>query len=100
MNSETKIEDSFPESNFLVNGFSDPFRIDRNIHEGVILFYVRKNIPAKLLLIEPIPSEGFFVELNMGKWKWLIFCSYNLHKKYVQTYWDVKKEYQFIFSSR
>ena len=27
---ETKLDDSFPNSQFLVDGFSEPFRIDRN----------------------------------------------------------------------
>ena len=32
------------------------------------------------LSIEPIPSECFFVELNLHKQKWSISCSYNPHK--------------------
>ena len=28
---ETKLDDSFPNSQFSVDGFSEPFRIDRNI---------------------------------------------------------------------
>ena len=34
--SETKINKSFPKSQFLINGFSDPFCIDRNVHRGGI----------------------------------------------------------------
>ena len=34
--SETKINKSFLKSQFLINGFSDPFRIDRNVHRGGI----------------------------------------------------------------
>ena len=33
--SETKINKSFLKSQFLINGFSDPFRIDRNVHREV-----------------------------------------------------------------
>ena len=32
MFSETKIDDSFPKGKFLIKGFGDPFRIDRNIN--------------------------------------------------------------------
>ena len=28
--SETKINDSFPNGNFLIDGFSTPYRLDRN----------------------------------------------------------------------
>ena len=83
MISKTKIDEIFPKSQFLINGFSYPFRADQNVHEGGILLYVRENIPTKLLSIEPIPPECFFVELNLGKRKWLISCSYNPHKNHV-----------------
>ena len=58
---------SLPRSQFLIKGFSDHFLIDRNVHEGGILLYARENKPAKLLSMEPIPSECFFVELNLRK---------------------------------
>ena len=46
---ETKLEDSFPNSEFLVDEFSKPFRIDRNRPGGGVMIYVRDNIPSKLL---------------------------------------------------
>ena len=49
MISETKIDESFLKSQFLIKGLSDPFRIDRNIQGGGILLYVRKDIPTKPL---------------------------------------------------
>ena len=79
MISETKIDSSFPKGQFLIKGFCEPFRIDRNIHEGGILFYVREDIPVKLLSVEPLPTECFFVEINLRKRKWLVCCSYNHH---------------------
>ena len=62
MISETKIDNSFPKGQFLIKGFCEPFRIDRNIHGGGILFYVREDIPAKLLSVELLPTECLFVE--------------------------------------
>ena len=56
MFSETKIDESFLESKFLIKGFSDPFCRDRNFHGGSILLYVRDNTPTKILSTEPIPS--------------------------------------------
>ena len=67
MLSETKIDDSFPKGQFLIKGFGDPFRIDRNVNGGGILFYVREDIPAKLLSVETLPTESFYVEINLRK---------------------------------
>ena len=46
---ERKLDDYFPNSQFLVDGFSEPFSIDRNKSVGGIIIYVRNNIPSKLL---------------------------------------------------
>ena len=35
----------------LIKGLGDPFRIDRNVNGGGILFYVREDIPTKVLSV-------------------------------------------------
>ena len=81
MLSETKIDISFPKGQFLIKGFGDPFRIDRSVNGGRILFYVREDILAKLLPVETLPTEAFFVEISLRKRKkWLVSCSYNPHR--------------------
>ena len=47
--SETKIDESFPTSQFSAEGFTKPFRHDRKIGAGGLLLYVNENIPAKEL---------------------------------------------------
>ena len=38
--SETKIDDSFPNGNLLINAFGTPYRLDQNWNgEGLILFF-------------------------------------------------------------
>ena len=37
---ETKLEDTFPTSQFLVDGFSEPFRLDRNKNGGNSLIFL------------------------------------------------------------
>ena len=69
MISETKIDDSFPKGQFLIKGFCEPFRIDRSIYGGGILFYVREDIPVELLSVEPFPAEFLFVEINLRRKK-------------------------------
>ena len=46
---ETKLDDSFPNSQFSIDGFSEPFRIDRNRSGSRIMIYIRGIIPSKLL---------------------------------------------------
>ena len=47
--SKTKIEDSFPARQFLIEEFTTPYRSDRNGSGGGILVYIREDIPAKLI---------------------------------------------------
>ena len=76
---ETKLDETFPDGQFLLNGFSPPYRKDRNKHGGGILIYVRDNIPSKLLneFQPPNDIEGLFIELNFRNNKWLLFGSYH-----------------------
>ena len=48
MISESKLENSFPDGQFLIEGYSAPFRLDQNKHAGGIMLHVRNDIPTKL----------------------------------------------------
>ena len=48
---ETKLDDSFPEGQFLIEGFHSPFRFDRNRNGGEIVLYVREDIPLNYLVM-------------------------------------------------
>ena len=56
MISETKVDDSFPIENFLI----DVFRIG-----GIIMLFVREDILSKLLGMENKLIEDLYLELNM-----------------------------------
>ena len=49
MVSETKIDDTFLESQFLTEGFSAPYRLDWTAKGGGISLYIRQDIPSKYL---------------------------------------------------
>ena len=49
MISESKLDNSFPYGQFLVDEFHTPLRFDRNKNVGRILLYLREDIPAKIL---------------------------------------------------
>ena len=79
MISETKLDDSFPQGQFLIEGFHSPFRFDRSKTGGDILLYVREHISAKV----------YFVEIILHKKKWLINCSYTLHKNSIKNHLQI-----------
>ena len=88
MISEAKIDESFPLSQFMIDGFSMPYRRDRNAHGGGILVYFRNNITSKLLKIENLPSdiEAIFIEMNIKSKKWLLCCTHNPNKSLIENH--------------
>ena len=40
MISNAKLDSNFPTGQILINGYSEPFRIDRNSQEGDIMLYI------------------------------------------------------------
>ena len=99
MISETKIDNSFPLGNFLIGGFSKPYRLDRDSLGGCILLYVREDIPTNLTEVETKPIEGFYVEINLRNDKWLINCSYNPHKNMIGNHLRALSEKLDIYST-
>ena len=78
MVSKTKIDDSFLVGNFIIEGFSTPYRLDCDSNGGGIVLYLREDIPSNLLATdEKNHIESFYVELNLRSEKWLISYSYN-----------------------
>ena len=68
MISETKIDESFTKGNFLIEGFSTPYRLDRDFKAGGITLYVRVDIPSNLLAFKDKPIESilfFYFLLSM-----------------------------------
>ena len=88
MVSQTKIDDTFPESQFLIEGFSKSFRLDRTAKGGGILLFIREDIPCRYIKQTTLNNsfEGFFVELNLRSKKWLLGCSYNHHKENIASH--------------
>ena len=78
--SEAKLDSSFPSGQFVIKGYSKPFRLDRNQTGGGLLLYVREDIPCKILKehTPEKPIENLFVEINLRSRKWLLSsCSCN-----------------------
>ena len=77
--SKTKVDPSFPLSQCPIEGFSLPFRIDRNSSGDGIMLFVRKEVPSKLLIQNKSNNsvENIFTEINLRSKKWLLSHSYN-----------------------
>ena len=75
---ETKIDGTFTTSQFLLDGFSKPFRLDRNQHGGGLLIYVREGVPFKELSVYQPPKdiECGMIEISLKKQKWLLVSIY------------------------
>ena len=58
MVSENKIDDSFLIGNFLIHGFSPPYRLDRHSKGGEIMLYIRKDISSNPLETGREPAKS------------------------------------------
>ena len=85
---ETKLDETFPKSQFLIDGYSLPFRQDRNSNGGGVIICVREDIPCKMLSKHNTPDdfEGIFLELNLRKVKCFLFGGYNPHKDNISNF--------------
>ena len=101
MISETKLDEIFPTSQFMINSFSAPVRLDRNDKGGGIILYIRDDIPSRLVSTESSQVEGFFVEINLrNKKKWLLCCSYNAKKDLIRQHLYALSKSIEVFTSK
>ena len=82
--SETKLNDTYPGSQFFIDGFHPPYRKDRNDKGGGLLLFTKDFIPSRILNIQfNSVIECMVIEINLKKKKWLIICSYNPQKSII-----------------
>ena len=76
---ETKLDDSFPQNQFKISGFSLPYRLDRNRNEDGVMISVREELPSKGLLQHIFPNdiEALVIEINLRKTKFLLLGWYS-----------------------
>ena len=76
----TKLNDTFPVSQFLIHGFHAPYRADRTANGGGLLLFVREHLPTGEIKVEfSTKIEAIVIEINLKKRKWLLIGSYNPH---------------------
>ena len=86
--SETKLNASFVSSQFFLDGFTPPYRLDRTQHGGGTMLFIREDIPSKFLNVDTSISgiESLLVEMNLRSKRWYISCSYNTHLNSIQNH--------------
>ena len=80
--SQTKTDKAFLESWFIIEGFSEPYHLDRKVNGRGILLNVRENIPTKCSKRITVSNsfEGLFIKLSLKNKKWLLGRLYNVHR--------------------
>ena len=58
---ETKLDKSFPNGQFLLHGYSEPFRLDINQFGGDLHVFISEDIPCSILNIKQLTNEAFFI---------------------------------------
>ena len=66
MLSETKLDSSFPHAQFSIEGYSKPYRLDRDRNGGGLILFIRKGLLSKLLssTFNSGNKEYFLVEIK------------------------------------
>ena len=85
---ESKLDQTFTNSQFCIEGYAPPFRLDRTKHGGGVIIYVREDIPSKKMTDHKQLNtfEGIFFEINLKKSKWLVFGGYNPNKNNIGNF--------------
>ena len=86
--SETKLDDSFPENQFILEGYKNPYRLDESGNSGGLLVYVNCDIPSRKLDLFKfnLGMQVMPIELNLRKQKWLIFVIYRPPKQNIKQF--------------
>ena len=83
MVTETKLDESYTSSQFHIEGFTNPFRLDRNNFGGGVMIFVNSHLPVREISFETKPNdieviflEVIFLELTLCSKKWLMVGGY------------------------
>ena len=87
---EATLDDTFPVSQFHIDEFSKPYRLDMNRNGGGVIIYVREDIPRKILTKHVLPTdiEALFTESKFRKCKCLLKGIYHPPSQFDQYFFD------------
>ena len=75
---ETKLDPSFPNWQFLIPAFHEPMRLDITSKHGGRLVYIKSSLPARIMFNFKLPKNIQITpfELNLRREKWLFLSIY------------------------
>ena len=85
---ETKIDESFPTGQFSIDGFSTPFRLDRNKFGGGVIIYVKEHLLCVEIPFDDKPKdiECILLDLKIRNKRFLLAGGYNPDKKRISHF--------------
>ena len=98
--SETKLDETFPTAQFAIDGFNKPYRLDVTSNSGGLLFYVKTNLPSKLIRFYNFPNEiqCIPIELNISTKKYALLSIYRPPNQNINFFLDKLSEALGIYS--
>ena len=60
-------------------------QLDLTVSGGLLVF-IREDILCSILNIKQLTLEALFIEINLRKIKWLLYCPYNPYKNLIVAY--------------
>ena len=86
--SETKLDASFPNSQFKIEGYHfPPFRRDRNSHGGGLMVFIKNDIiVTRVTEYRPLEIECICTKITISKKHWLIFSIYRPPKSNLENF--------------
>ena len=92
--SETKIDSPFPISQFFIQGYWIPYRLDRTVNGGGMLLYIRNGIISTLIQRE-MQIDRTFAELNLKRKIALMLLLQPKEKLNIQSSEKNRKKYRY-----
>ena len=83
MIAETKLDESFPDSQFKISGMKKPYRLDVTSNSGGLLVYIDTNISSKRIFLNSIPKDiqAIVFEIIIKNRRLLMICIYRPPKQ-------------------
>ena len=75
---ETKLDPSFPNSQFLISGFHEPMRLAKTSKCGGMIVYIKSSLQSIIISNFKLPENIKVIpfEINLRKEKWLFASFY------------------------
>ena len=85
---ESKLDDTFPQGQFQIEGFTRPIRLDRNRDGGGLIIFIRDGLTCREIKPRSLypELECTLLELSIRQSKWLVVVGYNPQKENIGSF--------------